>query len=142
MCVLFVKNHYKKCYTCKFLQQSEKKNVQAFALNKKTKHPTEKNLNIIRKFIKISSNKGDIVCDPFVGSGTTALASLMEGRLFIANDNNLEYVKMARKRLLKIPNTKIEDFTGAKTLTPSIEGNLIAVKKNPQLSITKNIVAD
>lgn len=78
-------------------------------------HPTQKPLSLIRRLIKLSSNKGDIVCDPFVGSGTTALASLMEGRLFIANDNNLEYVQMARKRLLKIPNTKIDDFMGTKT---------------------------
>jgi len=73
-------------------------------------HPTQKPIKVIRWLLKYLSNKGDIVLDPFVGSGTTAVASLMEGRLFICNDKNLKFVEMAQKRLLKIPNTKIDDF--------------------------------
>lgn len=44
-------------------------------MNEKTPHPTQKPEELLRKFILVSSNPGDIVIDPFLGSGTTAVVS-------------------------------------------------------------------
>jgi DNA modification methylase len=62
-------------------------------------HPTQKPIKVIKWLLKYLSNEGDIVCDPFVGSGTTAVACKQLGRKFIGCDNNPEYIKIANKRL-------------------------------------------
>jgi len=62
-------------------------------------HPTEKPMSIIVRIIDASSNKGDIILDPFLGSGTTAVASLNTGRFFIGIEREPKYVEIARKRL-------------------------------------------
>jgi DNA modification methylase len=49
--------------------------------------------------IKVSSNKNDLVLDPFMGSGTTAVASKLLNRNFIGFELNKEYLKMAEGRL-------------------------------------------
>jgi len=50
-------------------------------------------------FIKINTKEGDIVLDPFVGSGTTCLVAKQQNRKFIGFEINPEYVKIANKRL-------------------------------------------
>ena len=50
-------------------------------------------------FIKLFTERGDIVLDPFVGSGTTALAAIQLGRNYIGIDINEEYVSLARRRV-------------------------------------------
>ena len=50
-------------------------------------------------FIKLFTKEGDIVLDPFVGSGTTALAAIQLGRKHVSIDINEEYVELARKRI-------------------------------------------
>lgn len=67
--------------------------------NERKGHPTQKPLDLIKKIIKISSNFGDLVCDNFIGSGTTAIACQHLGRDYIGCDNNLEYIKIANERL-------------------------------------------
>ena len=56
-------------------------------------------------FIKLFTESGDVVLDPFVGSGTTAVASIQLGRNYIGIDNKLEYVEISRER---IADTQIE----------------------------------
>jgi len=50
-------------------------------------------------FIKLFTQPGDTVLDPFIGSGTTALAAARLGRRYVGIDTNGEYVRLARKRL-------------------------------------------
>lgn len=50
-------------------------------------------------FIKLFTATDEIVLDPFIGSGTTAIAATKLGRHFVGIDNNEEYLKLARKRL-------------------------------------------
>jgi DNA modification methylase len=69
----------------------------------KTEHPTEKPLSLIEKFILTSSNEDDIVLDPFLGSGTTAVACKKLGRKFIGIEKEQKYVDIANKRLNSIP---------------------------------------
>lgn len=62
-------------------------------------HPTIKPLNIIQTLIKNSSLPGEIVLDPFLGSGTTAVASKMLNRKYIGFEINKDYFEIAQKRI-------------------------------------------
>lgn len=65
-------------------------------------HPNEKNPDFIENLIKMSSSMGDIVLDPFAGSGATAIAAWHSHRKFITIENNENYYKKTRERLHKI----------------------------------------
>lgn len=58
-----------------------------------------KPLNIIRTLIFNSSKEGDIILDPFMGSGTTAVACIREKRHWIGYELNPEYYKIATRRI-------------------------------------------
>lgn len=62
-------------------------------------HPTAKPLKLFEYLVDISSNVGDIVFDPLVGSGTTCLAAQNLNRNFIGIDINPEYCEVVRQRL-------------------------------------------
>lgn len=62
-------------------------------------HPTQKPLAIMERIIKSSSNKGDIILDPFVGSGTTCVAANELKRQWIGIEINPEYIKMSERRV-------------------------------------------
>ncbi len=62
-------------------------------------HPTSKPVPLIENFVKISSNENDIVLDPFLGSGTTAIAAQNMGRRFIGIEKELKYYKISKQRL-------------------------------------------
>ncbi len=62
-------------------------------------HPTQKPLKLIERLIIASSSKGDIILDPFVGSGSTVIASKRLGRKFIGIEIDNKYCKIARVRL-------------------------------------------
>ena len=62
-------------------------------------HPTEKPLDLISKLIQKSSIEGDIVFDPFLGSGTTAVAAKQLGRKYIGIELSQKYVDIANERL-------------------------------------------
>lgn len=64
-------------------------------------HPTEKPLEIIEKLILTASNEGDLVFDPFMGSGTTAAACKELNRNFIGCEIESKYCEIAEKRLRK-----------------------------------------
>ena len=64
-----------------------------------TGHPTQKPLKLIKRMMLASSNKGDTVLDPFLGSGTTAVACKELGRNFIGIEISPEYCKIAEQRL-------------------------------------------
>ena len=61
-------------------------------------HPSQKPLALMRKLIIENTNKGDTIFDPFMGSGTTAIAAMMEGRNFIGCEINNEYFQICTKR--------------------------------------------
>lgn len=66
---------------------------------KKYGHPTIKPLDYIRQLIRNSSNEGDVVFDPFAGSGTTAIAALLERRRFIGFEIDENFYKIAQTRI-------------------------------------------
>jgi len=64
-------------------------------------HPTQKPLAILKKLISVSSKEGDIVLDPFMGIGSTAVACKELKREFIGCEINKTYVEWANNRLLE-----------------------------------------
>jgi site-specific DNA-methyltransferase (adenine-specific) len=62
-------------------------------------HPTVKPLSLVRKYIEIGSELGDVVLDPFMGSGTTLVAAKELGRKAIGIEISREYCDIAVKRL-------------------------------------------
>lgn len=62
-------------------------------------HPTEKPIRLIRRLIKCSTNENDIVLDPFMGSGTTAVACKQLNRRWVGFEISPEYCKIIEKRL-------------------------------------------
>ena len=63
----------------------------------KLKHPTEKPVDLLVRLI--GANKGDLILDPFCGSGTTCVAAKMLGRNYIGIDISEEYCQIARDRI-------------------------------------------
>jgi len=62
-------------------------------------HPTVKPLALMRWLVKLVAQPGDVVLDPFMGSGTTGVACAEEGREFIGIEREAEYVEIARRRI-------------------------------------------
>lgn len=62
-------------------------------------HPTVKPVELLRHLIRLTTDKGALVLDPFLGSGSTAVAALLEGRHYIGFDINEDYVRIARRRI-------------------------------------------
>ena len=64
-------------------------------------HDSQKPIGLFRTLIMQSTNEGDLVLDPFVGSGTTAIAAIKEKRHFIGMELNKEYFDIAEDRIKK-----------------------------------------
>lgn len=62
-------------------------------------HPTQKPIYLIRYLIRTYSNENDLVFDGYMGSGTTAVACIIEKRNFIGSEISKEYCELAEKRL-------------------------------------------
>lgn len=90
------KKHSVKEYGCRF-------NVWEISTEKanKTKHPAVFPMSLVKDHIISWSNKGDVVLDPFIGSGTTAVAALELNRQYIGFDISEEYIKIAQERVNK-----------------------------------------
>lgn len=69
-------------------------------------HPTQKPLKLIHRLVATSSNVGDMVMDPFMGSGTTAIACMTNGRHFVGFEVEEKYYS---KSLLRIQETKAQE---------------------------------
>lgn len=74
--------------------------VPFWSMPENTDHPTQKPEKLIAKLILASSKEGDIVFDPFIGSGTTSVVAKKLGRHYCGIEQNTEYCCWAEKRLL------------------------------------------
>lgn len=72
------------------------------------KHPTQKPVPLFEYLLRTYSNEGDIVCDPFMGSGTTGVACINEGRRFIGVELNEGYFEIACQRAREALDRSVE----------------------------------
>ena len=63
------------------------------------KHPTQKPIDLLVRIILASTDKGNVVLDPFAGSSTTGLAAILNDRKFIGIDMEKKYLDLSIKRL-------------------------------------------
>lgn len=62
------------------------------------KHPTQKPLALLNRIVLASTNKGDIILDPFAGSSTTGIAAVQNQRNFLGIDTEKQYLDLSQKR--------------------------------------------
>ena len=79
----------------------EKFPISVIEINKENKgvHPTQKPVALYRYLIRTYTNPGDTVLDFTMGSGTTGVACMMEGRKFIGIEIDHDYYAIAEKRI-------------------------------------------
>ena len=73
--------------------------VQPWVYSGNRVHPTEKSVEVIKPLVEAFSRPGDLVCDPFSGSGSTAVAAALCGRRYLGIEIDEGYCTHARKRL-------------------------------------------
>lgn len=98
--------HGKNISAVAYIETGRGFDVMIYAQPRPLLHKAQKPLGLIEKFIICSSNEGDLVCDPFVGVGTTAIACVRTKRRFIGCDNNEMFVELARQRVDNIGDLK------------------------------------
>ena len=79
-------------------------------MHEKTPHPTQKPEELLRKIVRASSNPDDLVVDPFLGSGTTAVVAEQLKRQWKGCDNSLEYCQWAADRIELVEDWPIEKW--------------------------------
>lgn len=83
------------------------KDVWKFSLTPKSektegKYPTQKPLKLLNRIIEASTKKGDLILDPFNGSGTTGISAIMLERRYIGIDFEKEALEITKKRYNKV----------------------------------------
>lgn len=73
--------------------------VPFWSMNENTEHPTQKPEKLVAKLILASSREGEIVFDPFLGSGTTSVVAKKLGRKYVGVEIDKKYASLAEKRL-------------------------------------------
>jgi site-specific DNA-methyltransferase (adenine-specific) len=86
--------------------------IPFWSMPENTDHPTQKPEKLIAKLILASSKPGDVVFDPFLGSGTTSVVAKKLGRNFFGIEQNLEYACLCEKRLeIAEQDSSIQGYT-------------------------------
>ncbi|MGE3467842.1 MAG: site-specific DNA-methyltransferase [Pyrinomonadaceae bacterium] len=86
--------------------------VPFWSMPENTDHPTQKPEKLLAKIILASTNPGDLILDPFAGSGTTAIAAKKLGRNFVVIESDENYCLLAEKRLeLAETDKSIQGYT-------------------------------
>ena len=120
-------NNYQKEGTCKhcgkkdryeILHEKGKQMRSVWAINtpqkiEKTfgKHPTQKPIELLKRIVLASTNKDDLILDPFTGSSTTGLAAYLLGRKFIGIDTEKEYLNLSIKRFEELDRNLKRKFS-------------------------------
>lgn len=72
------------------------------------RHPTEKPVALLRQLVESSSHMGDLVLDPFLGSGSTLVAAVLEGRAGVGIELDAGYAEIAAERVDAALNAMLE----------------------------------
>ncbi len=126
------KNNYVKEIKCKYcgkknkcevLHEKGKQMRSVWAINtpqkiekKFGKHPTQKPEELLKRIILSSTNKGDLILDPFTGSSTTGLIAYLYGRKFIGIDTEKKYLDLSIKRFEDLKKNLKNKFSNKKSI--------------------------
>lgn len=80
--------------------------VPFWSMSENTEHPTQKPEKLLAKIILSGSEKGDVIFDPFLGSGTTSVAAKKLGRKYVGIESDKKFACLAEKRLLMAETEK------------------------------------
>jgi site-specific DNA-methyltransferase (adenine-specific) len=94
-------------------------------------HGCQMPIGVLNRIIRASSNPGDVVLDPFNGSGTTVVSAAMLGRKYVGIDQSADYVSYARKRL---EHVLAEAKAGELTATGATDPIALSSAVNPKRS--------
>ena len=85
-------------------------------------HPTQKPEALLHRVLLATTNPGDVVLDPFFGTGTTGAVAKKLGRSFIGIEREAKYIKVARARIARVLPTSAEDLqvTTSKKAEPRV----------------------
>src|SRR5262249_20566104 len=73
--------------------------IVAPVARERTGYPTQKPELLLERLVEALTDPGDVVLDPYIGSGTTAAVSLKHGRQIVAVDSNAEAIEITRDRI-------------------------------------------
>jgi len=140
---------YKKDETGSIIYGKEKKGVPISDVwsipylnpkaSERTGYPTQKPILLLEQIIKISTNEGDIVLDPFCGSGTTLVAAKLLERKYIGIDISEDAIKLTHKRLAN--PVKTESFllqNGKDKYLNKTEEELLILKSIDAVPVQRN----
>lgn len=93
--------NYNEMFKINNEEMHDVRNISAVHINEKKfgYHPTQKPEELLERIIKATSNKGDIVLDPFMGSGTTCYVAKKLNRRYIGIEKETSYFEIAQKRI-------------------------------------------
>jgi len=94
------------------------------------KHPTQKPFDLLKRVVLASTNKGDLILDPFTGSSTTGLAAYLYGRNFIGIDTEKQYLDLSIKRFEELEKNLKAKFAKPEVKLP--ERSHCPVRKVPR----------
>ncbi len=93
----------------------------------RTGYPTQKPILLLERIIKLVTNPGDLVVDPFCGSGTTLIAAFLTGRNAVGIDISNEAVELARKRLANPEKTESSLMDAGRESYRNVDGRALAL---------------
>ncbi|NMB99169.1 MAG: site-specific DNA-methyltransferase [Thermoanaerobaculaceae bacterium] len=116
---------YKRCRKCKYILQDyggKKNQMHQFGplvsdvwtdihrirhKKRRDEHPCQLPIHLLERLLLMSCDEGDIVLDPFIGTGATAIAAKKMGRRFIGIDIDPKYIQIAERKIEETEQTKI-----------------------------------
>jgi site-specific DNA-methyltransferase (adenine-specific)/modification methylase len=139
---------WNKGHTWNFAKQNEMHNFLETPIcmgNERVKnptHPTQKPVKVLRHLIKIASNPGDLVFDPFMGVGSTGVAAVEMGRKFLGVEVDEKYFQAAEKRLETIQPVFFENKAGERTKrTDTEKDNFVLLKQRAKIDRLEGVLA-
>lgn len=105
-CGIWRKGDTKHTFNWELGQQKDWMAVPIVGGKERTPHPTQKSLKVFKMLVSYWSKVGDVILDPFMGSGTTAVAAWLLQRKFIGIEKDEGYCEIANKRLDPYLNQK------------------------------------
>lgn len=122
-----VRGYHRRCRNCNIMFKNhggKKKNLHPFGIVlsdvwtdifrtrhkvRRDEHPCQLPVHLIERLVLMCTDEGDVVCDPFMGTGTTAIASKKMGRNYLGIDNDEQYVNIANSKLKIIKPFKLNN---------------------------------